>query len=60
MEIKIELTEKDVKRLVIAELSRLANIELSEEDVTFQVKASMNYKSEWEGGQFRASIHKVR
>ena len=60
MNIQIEVTEADIKRLVIRELKEQLNIaELSEKDVSFQVKTKQNWKAEWEEGQFKAQIIKT-
>ena len=56
--ILIEIDSDGLKRLVCDELSRKLNDEIDIDDVTIEVKASMNYKSEWEKGQFRAKISK--
>ena len=56
--IVIEIDTEGLKRLVCDELSRKLNDEIDIDDVTIEVKASMNYKSEWEKGQFRAKISK--
>lgn len=59
MNANITLTEGDIKILVLREIRERLNMpELSEKDVKFEVKASMNYKSEWETGKFRATVNK--
>ena len=32
---------------------------IEEDDVNILVKASMNYKAEWEKGQFKATVDKI-
>ena len=54
----IEVDTNALKRLVCEELSHKLNISINTQDVTIEVKASMNYKSEWEKGEFRATISK--
>ena len=56
--IVIEIDTDGLRRLVCDEISRKLNDEINIEDVEIEVKSSMNYKSEWEEGQFRAKISK--
>ena len=56
--IVIEIDAEGLKRLIRDEISRKLNDEIDMKDVEIQVKASMNWKSEWEEGQFRAVISK--
>jgi len=60
MKIQIELTEKDLRRLVLEEIRRKTGVEsLTETDVSIETKSKQNYKSEWEGGAgFRARVEK--
>ena len=58
MKLVVELDEADLKRLVIAELSRLVEFDLEERDVTIEVKSTQNWKSEWENAAFRARVNK--
>jgi len=61
MNIVIELTEHDVKRLVCDELQRrMGDIQLEANDVKIETKSSQNYKSEWETAHFRARINVSR
>lgn len=56
MTINIELTEADVKQLVLKHLSTLLEFELTDKDVKIEVKSRQNYKSEWEEAAFRARV----
>jgi hypothetical protein len=58
MQIDIELTEQDLKKLVVEELrARLGDkFSLTEKDVAIETKSKQNYKSEWETAAFRAKI----
>lgn len=55
MNIKIEINDTDLKRLVIEEVRRqTGDITLSENDISIEVKSKQNYKAEWESAAFRA------
>ena len=56
MNVRIELSEKDVKDLLIDYLkSQLGeSILLTENNIKIEVKSKQNYKSEWEVANFRA------
>ncbi len=55
MKIRIELTEDDLKKLIIKELENsLGNIALSEDKVKIYVKSKQNFKPEWESADFKA------
>lgn len=57
--VTIEITEQELRELVIEELERrLGSIQISKEDVSIQVKSKQNYKSEWEEASFRAVVIK--
>ena len=56
--VTIDIDTDTLKRLICDELSRKLNDKIDLDDVTIEVKASMNWKSEWEKGQFRARITK--
>jgi len=57
MKVEIELTEEDVKKLVLAEIQRKSgDINLKLEDIKIEVKSKQNYKSEWEPADFRARV----
>lgn len=58
IEIEIELSEEDVKKLVVQELSTLLNHAVAPDDVKIEVKSKQNYKSEWETAAFRARVSK--
>lgn len=57
MNINIELTEADVKRLIVAEIQRIGGDALCtaiEKEVVIEVKSKQNYKAEWEKADIRA------
>jgi len=55
MRIEIELTEKDLRQLVQAEIERRAGeIMIPESEIVIQTKSKQNYKAEWETATFRA------
>lgn len=55
MTIKIELSESDLKRLIVEHLeSQLGSVKLQQEFVIIETKSKQNYKSEWESAAFRA------
>ena len=57
MFINIQLTEQDLKALVIKELqTRLGEMPLDVMNVSIEVKSKQNYKSEWETAAFRATL----
>ena len=56
--VTIDIDTDTLKRLICNEINRTLGDEVDLEDVTIEVKASMNYKSEWEKGEFRAKISK--
>lgn len=62
MKVRIELTEKDLRRLVLHEIrTRLGDYgsQISETDVSIETKSNQNWKAEWEGGAgFRARLEK--
>lgn len=59
MKIQIELTEKELRALVLARLRDElgeAGGRLADKDVHIEVKSKQNYKSEWESAAFRARV----
>lgn len=57
MRIEIELTEIELRALVLEEIRKRLNAEVTESDIKIQVKTKTNYKSaEWEPGSFRAFV----
>jgi hypothetical protein len=59
MNITVEITEQDLKRLILAELRQtMPESEIVETDVTIEVKSKQNYRSEWEPAAFRATVKK--
>ena len=58
MKIEIELTEEDLKQLVLEHLTSLLNKTIKIEDVIIETKSKQNYKSEWESASYRARVCK--
>lgn len=58
MNIQLQITEDDLKRLVKEHLSNVLNVTLAESDIRIEVKTTQNYKAEWEVGKFRATVIK--
>ena len=56
--VTIELDTDALRLLICNHLSDKLKEVILMEDVDIQVKDSMNYKAEWETGQFRARISK--
>jgi hypothetical protein len=60
MIINVELSEVELRRLVLARLQELMpDAGLTEKDVDIQVKSKQNYRAEWETAAFRARITKL-
>jgi hypothetical protein len=59
MKIQIEITEKELRALILsrlrAELGDAAE-RLDDKDIQIEVKSQQNYKSEWERAAFRARV----
>lgn len=59
MKIDIELDEQYLRRLILKDLqAKLGDVELSEKDITIEVKSRQNYRAEWEAAAFRARTTK--
>lgn len=57
MKIQIEITEEELKSLVIAHLeNKLGDVSFKREEVKIETKSTQNYKSEWETAAFRARL----
>mgnify|MGYP001566849641 CR=1 FL=1 len=55
MTAKIELTEIDLKELILASIqAHLGENKLNKDNLKIEVKSKQNYKSEWESAAFRA------
>lgn len=60
MQIKIELDENDLKRLVANEIhDKMPEANIKESDIKITVKSKQNFRSEWEEAEFRATVNKV-
>lgn len=54
MKIKFEYDEEELKKLIIRDIEeRLGTIPINEKKITIEVKTKMNFRSEWESGQFK-------
>lgn len=56
MRLKAELTQSDLKLLVINDLKEKSNFNIKPEDVHIEVKSKQNYKSQWEQAEYRARV----
>ena len=60
MNIKIELTEIELRKLVLEHLDRMfEEISIAEHDIRIETQSTQNYKAEWEPTAFRARIEKT-
>ncbi len=56
MQIKIEINESELKRLIIKHLEdTLGEVSYDPNCLKIQVKSEQNYKSEWECASFKAT-----
>ncbi len=55
MKFNVELTEYDLKQLVLTHINKLIDAPVNIKDISFKVKTKQNYKAEWEEGEFRAT-----
>lgn len=55
MKVEIELTEKDLRRLIVDYLANKIDINVRPEYIHILVKSKQNFKSEWEEAAFRAT-----
>ena len=58
MKVDIEITEKDLKKMIIDYITNKIDINAKIEDVQILVKSTQNYKSEWENANFKAVYKK--
>lgn len=54
MDIRVELSEKEIREAVYFYIKANMGIEVPMEAIKIQVKSKQNYKSEWEEAAFRA------
>lgn len=60
MQLRIELTEKDIRALVIKHLQeKLGDIPFDPIFFNLQVKSKQNFKAEWEEAQLRATYERT-
>ncbi len=53
MKLRIEISDKDLKKLVVSYLNEQLGRDLKLENVRIETKSKQNYKSEWEQADFR-------
>lgn len=59
MTINVEITEKELRKMVLNYISELTNFPVREEDVLIKVRSKQNYRDkEWENGEFKAVYKK--
>lgn len=57
MNLKIEISELELKKLIVAELkTRLGEVTFEPDNVQIEVKSKQNYRAEWEQANFRATL----
>ena len=57
MNLTIEITEQDLKELIIKEIQRrVGDVPVQSKDVSVLVKSKQNYRAEWEEASFRATF----
>lgn len=54
MDVKIEMSEKDIREAIYAWIKKEIGVGVDPVQVKIQVKSKQNYKSEWEEASFRA------
>lgn len=54
MQIKIELTEQDLKRIIKNHIASKVDHRIDERKISILVKSKQNFKSEWEEAAFKA------
>lgn len=60
MNIKIELTEKDIKKLIVEHIrSVMGDVSIDENFIGIHVKSKQNYKAEWETADIRAVYERM-
>jgi hypothetical protein len=59
MKIRIELSEKDLKNLVLQHIQNKIDINVKVENIHIEVKSNQSYKSEWEEASFRATYERT-
>ncbi|HRI75153.1 MAG TPA: hypothetical protein PLB31_11840 [Fimbriimonadaceae bacterium] len=61
MHIKIALTQDDLKKLVLQEISRkLGGHPFDPQKISIRVKSKQNYKAEWEEAELTAANERIR
>lgn len=58
MHVQIEITERELKQIVVTHLLTKLNVDcIKAENLKFEVKTSKNYRAaEWEEGQFKMTL----
>lgn len=55
MKINIEITQQELKQLVVEHIKKSLNGDFDETKLSILTKSSQNYKSEWEIALFKAT-----
>jgi hypothetical protein len=53
MKITVEISEDDIKKIIVKHLGNVMEGALKPENVIIETKSKQNYKSEWETAEFR-------
>lgn len=59
MQITVEISEMDVRKIIADFLANKFGREINQDHVFIQVKSKQNYKSEWENANFKAVYKEV-
>ena len=57
MRVEVSITGLEMKKILLDHVQRkLGDVSITERDIEIEVKATQNYRSEWETGDFRAKL----
>ncbi len=54
MKMRVEISADDLRQMVVDHIETMTGQSIMKEFVRIEVKSKQNYKSEWEGADFRA------
>lgn len=57
MQIKIEISKQDLKRIIKNYIEEKTNQTVEEKDISILTKSAQNFKSEWEVADFKAEYN---
>jgi hypothetical protein len=60
MNIRIELSEQDLQRLVAQYIEEQTGQTVKQEQICIEVKSKQNYKAEWEVAAYRAVYQDIK